>query len=603
MGVYRQIFQIYLRIAFIELDAFCKFCRLDKHFGRARKRSDFRCAAPKGASDFPLRRRLRHTRRRASPASTGGKSVPPDFLGAVSAVAGRRGLARLHTGVGHGCGRGGGGDRRGCDRFGLDAYFIATEVTAFGSAHFRHGGVGLRIIVIGIPEKKADATFLFRYFDLNFNILGRISPGAPGEGLQPGANYNAAVFGDEHEAVHGLADEMLGRVAGAGDAVHAEEVRGIDHGREHVTVFGHGYDVLPGVRKINGTLPRHDSKDIEREQGAGRMDLGIGALEEIGDHFRARRGKPRLYIALDVFRLIGLIETIGLKVEGSVFLIALGGKANVVELHFVDSGLSYELGECNVIVRDLGVRGVGPDQLAIFAPRLAGAVRLHREFRMVRDQMLIAKDGDASDGVHVLRMQEANELGQVGNIVALSGGEGVVEGNVDDAVAILNVEYYRVAADFAPMADDAHPMIAARHHPGQVNGADFEISCNWDRFLYNCGFENSGDDDLLSGFEEDPLPVVVGFADGCGEFQRGEVFCSLQIFACDRREAVSALGDVKIRAGWRNNGRRGFGLLGGISFYLDQLHAVRILYSAGGQRIEAEADQGQAEHEGSKARD
>src|SRR5229473_5516077 len=354
MGVYRQIFQIYLRIAFIELDAFCKFCPLDKPFGRARKRSDFRCAAPKGASDFPLRRRLRHTRRRASPASTGGKSVPPDFLGAVSAVAGRRGKPRLYTGVGHGCGRGG-GYRRGWGGFGLDAYFIATEVTAFGSAHFRHGGVGLRIIVIGIPEKKADAAFLFRYFDLNFNILGRISPGAPGKGLQPGANYNAAVFGDEHEAVHGLADEMLGRVAGAGDAVHAEEVRGIDHGREHVTVFGHGYDVLPGVRKINGTLPRHDSKDIEREQGAGRMDLGIGALEEIGDHFRARRGKPRLYIALSVFRVISLIGMIGLKVESGVFLVTFGGKADVVELHFVDSGLSYELGESNVIILHLEV--------------------------------------------------------------------------------------------------------------------------------------------------------------------------------------------------------------------------------------------------------
>ena len=42
MGVYRQIFQIYLRIAFIELDVFCKFCPLDKHFGRARQRVDFR---------------------------------------------------------------------------------------------------------------------------------------------------------------------------------------------------------------------------------------------------------------------------------------------------------------------------------------------------------------------------------------------------------------------------------------------------------------------------------------------------------------------------------------------------------------------------------
>src|ERR1039458_4914899 len=132
--------------------------------------------------------------------------------------------------------------------------------------------------------------------------------------------------------------------------------------------------------------------------------------------------------------------------------------------------------------------------------------------------MLIAEDGDASDGVHVFGMQEMNELGQVGNIVALSAGQGVVEGDVDDAVAILDIENDRIAANFAPVSDDALPMIAARHHPGQINGADFEIPCNWDRFLYNWRFENSRDNDLLSRFEEDPLPVMVGGADGFGHF-------------------------------------------------------------------------------------
>src|ERR1035438_4575285 len=86
--------------------------------------------------------------------------------------------------------------------------------------------------------------------------------------------------------------------------------------------------------------------------------------------------------------------------------------------------------------------------------------------------MLIAEDGDASDGVHVFGMEEVNELGQVGNIVALPAGQRVVEGDVDDAVAILDVEDDRVAADFAPMADDAQSMIAARHHPGQVNRSE-----------------------------------------------------------------------------------------------------------------------------------
>src|SRR5271156_3757671 len=113
------------------------------------------------------------------------------------------------------------------------------------------------------------------------------------------------------------------------------------------------------------------------------MDLSIGTPQEIGDHFRAL--------------LLGIS---GLEVEGGVLLVALSGKADVIELYFVNSGLGYELGECNVIILDCGVRGVGPDELAVFTPGLPGAVRLYGEIRMGGDEMLVAKDCDASDGVH-----------------------------------------------------------------------------------------------------------------------------------------------------------------------------------------------------------
>ena len=139
------------------------------------------------------------------------------------------------------------------------------------------------------------------------------------------------------------------------------------------------------------------------------MNLGIGAIEEIGDHFRA-------------LHLCWMVGIRGLEVERGIFLVAFGGKADVIELHFIDSGLGYELGQGDVIVLDFGIRGVGPDELSVFAPALAGAMRLDGQFGMTGDQMLIAENGDASDGMHVFGMQEANELGQVGNIVALSGG-------------------------------------------------------------------------------------------------------------------------------------------------------------------------------------
>ena len=74
-------------------------------------------------------------------------------------------------------------------------------------------------------------------------------------------------------------------------AVHAEEVRGIDHGREHVAILRHAYDVLSGVRQVHRTLPRHYAKHVEREQHARRMQLGVGMLQEVGNHVRAMPGR------------------------------------------------------------------------------------------------------------------------------------------------------------------------------------------------------------------------------------------------------------------------------------------------------------------------
>src|SRR5258708_21338113 len=100
----------------------------------------------------------------------------------------------------------------------------------------------------------------------------------------------------------------------------------------------------------------------------------------------------------------------------------------------------------------------------------------------------------------------------------------MVEGDVDNTVAILDVKDHGVAADFTPMADNAHSMIAARHYPGQINGANFEISCNWDGLLYNRRFENSGDDDLLPGFDEHTLAVFIRFRVGFSPFHCSEGF-------------------------------------------------------------------------------
>jgi hypothetical protein len=149
---------------------------------------------------------------------------------------------------------------------------------------------------------------------------------------------------------------MLGCVARVGDAIHPKEVRGIDHGREHIAVLGHGNDVLTGVRQIDGTLPGHDSEDVEREQDSGGMDLGVGPVEEVGYDFGTL-----------------LVRMFSLIIESSIFLVAFGRKADVVELNFVDSRLGDEFRQGDVVILDFGVRGVSPDEFAVFTPGLIGA--------------------------------------------------------------------------------------------------------------------------------------------------------------------------------------------------------------------------------------
>src|SRR6266446_5049068 len=91
---------------------------------------------------------------------------------------------------------------------------------------------------------------------------------------------------------------------------------------------------------------------------------------------------------------------------------------------------------------------------------------------MLLDQALVAEDGDAGDGVHVLLVQEAYKFRDVVDVDLMLAEQRVLEGNGDAAVGVFNVEDYGVAADFAPVADDAESVVAGGHDAGQVNGAE-----------------------------------------------------------------------------------------------------------------------------------
>src|SRR4051794_4466597 len=87
--------------------------------------------------------------------------------------------------------------------------FVSAKIFAFGRRHLWHGSVGLAVVVGGIPEQESDAALVLGGYHLRFDVLRRVSPGSPAEGLEPGTDHYAAALGDLFEADHRLPDEVL----------------------------------------------------------------------------------------------------------------------------------------------------------------------------------------------------------------------------------------------------------------------------------------------------------------------------------------------------------------------------------------------------------
>ena len=185
---------------------------------------------------------------------------------------------------------------------------------------------------------------------------------------------------------------------------------------------------------------------------------------------------------------------------------------------------------------------------------------------MRHHQALVAEDGDAGDGVHVLLVQEADELGYVVDVDLVLAEQRVLEGNGDAAVGVLDIEDDGVAADFTPVLDDAESVIAAGHDAGEVDGADFEIFGNRDGLLGDGRGEDSGDDDVLVGLENvGGVGLVVHGADGVGQLGGRQVAGLAEVVAGDGRDGFSALRGVDFGAGSGD----GFGLGEGLAVITD----------------------------------
>src|ERR1700733_4600644 len=199
-------------------------------------------------------------------------------------------------------------------------------------------------------------------------------------------------------------------------------------------------------------------------------------------------------VGAGILRRLRLLRDSVLIGELGVFLVAFGGEADVVELDFVDTQAGYVFGEGNVVVLDFGVAGIGPDEFAVFPPGRFVLAGLDGQFGVLDDQELVAKDGNSRDGVHVLLGQEVDELRYVVDVNVVLAEQGVLEGDGDAAVGIFDIEDDRIAADFAPVLDDAKSVIARSHDAGEVDGADFEVAGNRNGLLGDGRGEKSGDE-------------------------------------------------------------------------------------------------------------
>src|SRR5215469_8807815 len=92
------------------------------------------------------------------------------------------------------------------------AYLISPEVLPLRGLHLRHSCIRLAVVVIGVPEEESDSALVLSRQDLDFDVFRRVGLGAPGEGLEPWTDHDAAAGDYLLESLHRLPDEVLGGI-------------------------------------------------------------------------------------------------------------------------------------------------------------------------------------------------------------------------------------------------------------------------------------------------------------------------------------------------------------------------------------------------------
>ncbi len=132
----------------------------------------------------------------------------------------------------------------------------------------------------------------------------------------------------------------------------------------------------------------------------------------------------------------------------------------------------------------------------------------------------------------------------------LPPGQRMVERDIHATVAVLDIEHHGIPADFAPMFDDAYPVVTSGHHAGQIDCAYFKILSHRNGLLDDGRRQNSRHYNLLARLQVVARPAAICLTDRLRQFARSKVGCPLHVLPRQRPHAVPPFGFVQFRARW-----------------------------------------------------
>src|SRR5215467_2443175 len=104
------------------------------------------------------------------------------------------------------------------------------------------------------------------------------------------------------------------------------------------------------------------------------------------------------------------------------------------------------------------------------------AARLYGQIAMIFGDIVVTEERLPGNRMHIQRMDEAHELRQIADrVILVLTLQWVDEGNINAAVAVLDVEHHRISTRVMPAADEFDAFGAAGSGSRQVDRSNLSI--------------------------------------------------------------------------------------------------------------------------------